>query len=322
MRSRVASSLIVVLLVSLGWVAWNRASKYGLLGHPLSAIHSEEFGGYVYDIDTGRRLPGQVVYLRTHGRDVMRGKGFKTESHLDTTDADGRFRIKYRRLREFTNGVVVSRAYGPMPVRVIPAVDVAIPLAPLDEDVDNVLSATVRVPLTSGADTVFFDLGEISTRVTADSADIAVSVVEDLMPRLVVTALGAGGVVRRDLGPPTSVVDSLAVYCRAPADGYRSNDVTEVLADRALYFVRLRDGQRYARVLFYPKALFQRAEADGRIKPSCTVWVNQAGGRGLCGPDPFTRELLSAADKSVRLMLRGKTERARSHGRVTSSHHE
>jgi hypothetical protein len=322
MHSRMAASLIVVVLIALGWVLWNSVANDGPLGHPILSSHNEEFKGHVYDIATGRRVPGLVVYLRTHGRDVMRGKGFKTESYLDTTDAEGRFDIKYRKLASFTNGAVVSRTYGPMPLRIVPEGAIAIPLARLDEDVDEVLASSIRGPLTSQADTVYLDLGEISTRVTADSADIAVSVIEDLRPRLVVTALGAGGLVRRDLGPQMSVIDSLGVFCQAPEDGYRQSDVVEVTVDRSVYFIRLRDGKRYARVLFHPKAMFQRTRADGRVKLSCTVWVNQAGGRGLCGPDPFTRELLSVADKSVRRILRGTTERERSRGRVTPSHHE
>jgi hypothetical protein len=322
MRSRLAFSLAGLLLIALGWVGWNRVAGEGSLGYAILSSRSEEFSGHVYDIDTGRRVSGQVVYLRTHGRDVARGKGFKTESYLDTTDAEGRFGIKYRKLASFTNGAVISPTYGPMPLRIIPEGTLAIPLARLDEDVDEVLASSIRGPSMSQADTVFLDLGEISTRVTGDSADIAVSVIEDLRPRLVVTALGAGGLVRRDLGPQMSVIDSLGVYCQAPENGYRQSDVVEVTVDRSVYFVRLRDGKRYARVLFHPKAMFQRTRADGRVKLSCTVWVNQAGGRGLCGPDPFTRELLSVADKSVRGILRGTTERARSRGRVTPSHHE
>lgn len=239
--------------------------------------------GVVTDYETGEPIRGATVTALQHGWGVSNGQLVwdKDKSVSVETDEAGTFAVGFRswsgvRLRSRAPGYQrfeASWARGDhSEIRLKRRVEGARPLP------GGFLRLGIREDGTMyGWD---FSTGEVAT--SPEEADLfPVSVDRDARGTITFRATGAGGlrfVSREELG----VDAQFLVYTDvAPEDGYTMTAVIDFSSEGGVFFVRTRDGERFAKFAFTPSAFAQMLDPGVARDLALQYVYNPDGSRDL-----------------------------------------
>jgi hypothetical protein len=243
-------------------------------------LRLEEVRGRIVDATTGTGVPGATVVVSSFNGlwtpsivgDVSHG--------VATTDADGRFVLRYQRLG---NTRVSARATGYATIDQVRLreqdTDVVLPTAPATAgEVEH--RGETGFDLAGASSQVFFDL--VRDTVVADSgaADLAFTVDPTDPGRVIVRAVEQAGLVIDTPPAAPHAIDPLAARCLAPDSGYAAADTVRWNVSTNRYFARSRDGSRFSRinVRVYGRG---PTPAEG-YRVEIERWLNPTGGRNVC----------------------------------------
>lgn len=257
------------------------------LALPLLGLSACGFGGTVRgtvdDYETGEPIVGAEVTSVEHGWGFRGGSLVwdADKSTTVTTDADGAFTATFRygtsvRLR------VRRPGYQAFEADYRRGADARIRLKRRIEGVRPLPDGFLRMGLREDGTTYGWDFsrGEIAT--APEEADLLpVAIGEGMRDSIVFRTPGEGGV--RFVPASRIGVDNLFLVFtdEAPADGYEQTSVIDFESEGGVYFVRTRDGARYAKFEFKPSAFSMSADPGVVRDLSLHFVYNPDGSRNL-----------------------------------------
>lgn len=249
----------------------------------LAACRGGTARGTVHDFESGEPIEGATVTAVQHGWGFSNGTLVwdKDRSDSVTTDPRGAFTVDYRsgsgvKLRARAGGYQrfeASYARGDRPeIRLKRRVEV-----------ERVLpTGILRLGLREDGTFYGWDFASGGVATSSDEADVfPVSVDSDARGSITFRAAGSGGV--RFVPKAEIGVDAfLLVYTdHAPAQGYVETGVIDFESEGGVYFVRTRDGERFAKFEFMPSA-FMQSPGAGIVRDLSLHYVyNPDGSRNL-----------------------------------------
>lgn len=255
----------------------------GLASLGLQACGGGTIGGTVTDYNTREPIAGAEVTAVEHGWGFSNGTLVwdKDKSTTVTTDLDGSFTASFRygasaKLRIRSSGYQAFEAAYPRGA----AVDVR--LKRRVEGVGPLPSGFLQMGLLEDGTTYGWDFSSGGIATSPEEADILpVAVGEGARDSIVFRTPGDGGVLfvpASELG-----VDNLFLVFsdEAPADGYRDTGVIDFESEGGVYFIRTRDGERYAKFEFTPSAFLQSVDPGVVRDLSLHFVYNPDGSRNL-----------------------------------------
>lgn len=239
--------------------------------------------GTVADFETGEPIPGAEVTAVEHGWGFQDGSLVwdKDKSTTVTTDAEGSFTATFRygasvRLR------VEREGYQAFEADYRRAADARIRLKRRVEGIERLPDGFLRLGLREDGTTYgwSFSAGEITS--DPEEADVLPVYVGEASRDSIVFRTPAEGGVRFVPASRLGVDNLFLVFTdEAPADGYGDTAVIDFESEGGVYFVRTRDGERYAKFEFRPTSFFSMNDPGVVRDLSLHFVYNPDGSRNL-----------------------------------------